>query len=99
MEGPVGRIGWGRCGGKKSTFPKGVTDLPQMVYRTSAEKLADGGFDGVDDVSDVVVGDIGAGGEAHADFEDGFDDRLLQQLRVHAHVSGSESIITGVAPR
>ena len=73
MEGPAGRIVWGRCGGEKSTFPKGVTDLPQMVYRTSAEKLADGGFDGVDDVSDVVVGDVRAGGEAHTDFKEGFD--------------------------
>jgi len=44
VEGPVGRIVWGRCGDKKSTFPKGVTDLPQMIYRMSAEKLADGGF-------------------------------------------------------
>ncbi len=27
------------------------------------------GFDGVDDVADVVVGDVWAGGEADADFE------------------------------
>ena len=34
--------------------------------------LNDCGLDAVDDVMDVGVGDIGAGGEAHADFEDLF---------------------------
>ena len=34
-------------------------------------------LEGGDNVADVVVGDAGAGGEAHADLEDGLGDRRL----------------------
>lgn len=53
-------------------------------------------FDAIDDVADIVVGDVGTGGEAHTDFEDGFTDAvdvggtaLIDGLLVHGLPDGT----------
>ena len=54
------------------------------------------GFDGINDVADVIVGDVGAGWETDADFEEGFGDAIdvcgsvfVDRLLVHRLPKGA----------
>jgi len=43
-------------------------------------------FDGIDDVSHVVIGDVWAGGQAHTDFEESFRNSIhIRDARVGCH--------------